>query len=429
VQKNKSNIVIVIGAQWGDEGKGKVTDYFAARADYIVRFQGGNNAGHTIILDDKTVKLHLIPSGILHKDCKLVIGSGVVVDPRVLIKELNMLKKEGLSTNLLISDKAHLIMPYHVDIDYHLTSFQNKLAAGSTRSGIAPVYADKLYRHGLRIADLLNKELFEMRLKKSFAFNKLLVENVFNEKFEHTFENIMEEFLSYGETLSPYVANITEELSTALKNNKQLMFEGAQGACLDVDHGLYPYTTSSNTLAGQVEAGAGIGLNNGSKKIVGIAKAYLTYVGRGPFPTEIKGRLEDKIRDVGQEYGTTTGRARRIGWIDLVQLKYANQLNNFSEIILTKVDVLSGLKKIKLCVGYQINKKSFPGVPSDIENFRNINPVYETLPGWESLPNTIESLDQCPKELKNFIKKIEEISGVTISLVSYGPDRNQTFKI
>ena len=429
MQKNNSNIVIVIGAQWGDEGKGKVTDYFAARADYIVRFQGGNNAGHTIILDDKTVKLHLIPSGILHKDCKLVIGSGVVVDPRVLIKELNMLKKEGLSTNLLISDKAHLIMPYHVDIDYHLTNFQNKLAAGSTRSGIAPVYADKLYRHGLRITDLLNKELFEMRLKKSFAFNKLLVENVFNEKFEHTFENIMEEFLSYGETLSPYVANITEELSTALKNNKQLMFEGAQGACLDVDHGLYPYTTSSNTIAGQVEAGAGIGLNNGSKKIVGIAKAYLTYVGRGPFPTEIKGRLEDKIRDVGQEYGTTTGRARRIGWIDLVQLKYANQLNNFSEIILTKVDVLSGLKKIKLCVGYQINNKSFPGVPSDIESFRNINPVYETLPGWESLPNTIESLDQCPKELKNFIKKIEEVSGVKISLVSYGPDRNQTFKI
>tara|TARA_X000001036_G_scaffold436125_1_gene478661 strand:- start:1661 stop:2950 length:1290 start_codon:yes stop_codon:yes gene_type:complete len=429
VQKNKSNIVIVIGAQWGDEGKGKVTDYFAARADYIVRFQGGNNAGHTIILDDKTVKLHLIPSGILHKDCKLVIGSGVVVDPRVLIKELNMLKKEGLSTNLLISDKAHLIMPYHVDIDYHLTNFQNKLAAGSTRSGIAPVYADKLYRHGLRITDLLNKELFEMRLKKSFTFNRLLVENVFNKKFEHTFENIMEEFLSYGETLSPYVANITEELSTALKNNKQLMFEGAQGACLDVDHGLYPYTTSSNTIAGQVEAGAGIGLNNGSKKIVGIAKAYLTYVGRGPFPTEIKGRLEDKIRDVGQEYGTTTGRARRIGWIDLVQLKYANQLNNFSEIILTKVDVLSGLKKIKLCVGYQINNKSFPGVPSDIESFRNINPVYETLPGWESLPNTIESLDQCPKELKNFIKKIEEVSGVTISLVSYGPDRNQTFKI
>ncbi|OUW37162.1 MAG: adenylosuccinate synthase [Flavobacteriaceae bacterium TMED184] len=422
-------MVIVIGAQWGDEGKGKVTDYFAARADYIVRFQGGNNAGHTIILDDKTVKLHLIPSGILHKDCKLVIGSGVVVDPRVLIKELNMLKKEGLSTNLLISDKAHLIMPYHVDIDYHLTNFQNKLAAGSTRSGIAPVYADKLYRHGLRITDLLNKELFEMRLKKSFTFNRLLVENVFNKKFEHTFENIMEEFLSYGETLSPYVANITEELSTALKNNKQLMFEGAQGACLDVDHGLYPYTTSSNTIAGQVEAGAGIGLNNGSKKIVGIAKAYLTYVGRGPFPTEIKGRLEDKIRDVGQEYGTTTGRARRIGWIDLVQLKYANQLNNFSEIILTKVDVLSGLKKIKLCVGYQLNNKSFPGVPSDIESFRNINPVYETLPGWESLPNTIESLDQCPKELKNFIKKIEEVSGVTISLVSYGPDRNQTFKI
>jgi len=419
---------VVIGAQWGDEGKGKVTDYFAARADYIIRFQGGNNAGHTIILDDKTVKLHLIPSGVLHKNCKLVIGSGVVVDPRVLIKELTMLQKEGLSTNLIISDRAHLIMPYHVDIDYHLTNFQNELAAGSTRSGIAPVYADKLYRHGLRVSDLLNEDLFKRRLKKSFAFNKSLVENVFNEKFQHTFEDILEEFLGYGKVLSSYIANVTEELSVALKDDKRLMFEGAQGACLDVDHGLYPYTTSSNTIAGQVEAGGGIGLN-GSKKIVGIAKAYLTYVGRGPFPTEITGDLEDKIRDIGQEYGTTTGRARRVGWIDLVQLKYANQLNNFSEIILTKVDVLSGLENIKLCVGYKINNKPYSGVPSDIESFSNIEPVYETLPGWQSLPSNIESLDQCPQELKSFIKKIEAFSGTTISLVSYGPDRNQTFKI
>ena len=428
MQKNKGNIVVVIGAQWGDEGKGKVTDYFAARADYIIRFQGGNNAGHTIILDDKTIKLHLIPSGILHKNCKLVIGSGVVIDPRVLIKELAMLKKEGLSTNLLISDRAHLIMPYHVDIDHHLTSFQNDLAAGSTRSGIAPVYADKLYRHGLRMTDLLNKELFEKRLKKSFGFNKMLVENVFNEKFNYTFEGIMEEFLGYGQMLNPYVVNITEELSTAIKNDKKLMFEGAQGASLDVDHGLYPYTTSSNTIAGQVEAGGGVGLNN-SKKIVGIAKAYLTYVGRGPFPTEIKGKLEDKIRDIGKEYGTTTGRARRVGWIDLVQLKLANQLNDFSEIILTKVDVLSGLENIKLCVGYKVNGKNFSGAPSDIYNFTNIEPIYETLPGWNSLPDHIENIEECPSELKNFISRVEEVAEVNVSLISYGPDRNQTFKI
>jgi len=428
VQKNKSNIVVVIGAQWGDEGKGKVTDYFAARANYIVRFQGGNNAGHTIILDDKTVKLHLIPSGVLHKECKLVIGNGVVIDPRVLIKELNMLKKEGLSTNLLISDRAHLIMPYHVDIDYHLTNYQNELAAGSTRSGIAPVYADKLYRHGLRVADLLNKELFETRLKKSFDFNKALVEKVFNEKFEHGYEDILKEFLGYGSMIKQYVANITEVLSSAVEKNEQIMFEGAQGACLDVDHGLYPYTTSSNTIAGQVEAGGGVGLNT-SKKIVGIAKAYLTYVGRGPFPTEIKGELEEKIRDIGQEYGTTTGRARRVGWIDLVQLKFANQLNDFSEIILTKVDVLSGLENIKLCVGYKVNGKNFSGVPSDIHNFSNIEPIYETLPGWNSLPNNIESIEECPSELKNFISRVEEVAEVNVSLISYGPDRNQTFKI
>jgi len=428
VQKNKSNIVVVIGAQWGDEGKGKVTDYFAARANYIVRFQGGNNAGHTIILDDKTVKLHLIPSGVLHKECKLIIGNGVVIDPRVLIKELNMLKKEGLSTNLLISDRAHLIMPYHVDIDYHLTNYQNELAAGSTRSGIAPVYADKLYRHGLRVADLLNKELFETRLKKSFDFNKALVEKVFNEKFEHGYEDILKEFLGYGSMIKQYVANITEVLSSAVEKNEQIMFEGAQGACLDVDHGLYPYTTSSNTIAGQVEAGGGVGLNT-SKKIVGIAKAYLTYVGRGPFPTEIKGELEEKIRDIGQEYGTTTGRARRVGWIDLVQLKFANQLNDFSEIILTKVDVLSGLENIKLCVGYKVDGKNFSGVPSDIHNFSNIEPIYETLPGWNSLPNHIESIEECPSELKNFISRVEEVAEVNVSLISYGPDRNQTFKI
>ena len=428
MQKNKSNIVVVIGAQWGDEGKGKVTDYFAARANYIVRFQGGNNAGHTIILDDKTVKLHLIPSGVLHKECKLIIGNGVVIDPRVLIKELNMLKKEGLSTNLLISDRAHLIMPYHVDIDYHLTNYQNELAAGSTRSGIAPVYADKLYRHGLRVADLLNEDLFETRLKKSFDFNKALVEKVFNEKFNHNYEEILKEFLGYASVIKQYIANITEVLSSAVEKNEQILFEGAQGACLDVDHGLYPYTTSSNTIAGQIEAGGGVGLNS-SKKIVGIAKAYLTYVGRGPFPTEIKGELEDKIRDVGQEYGTTTGRARRVGWIDLVQLKFANQLNDFSEIILTKVDVLSGLKNIKLCVGYKVNGKDFTGVPSDIHNFKNIEPVYETLPGWGSLPNHIESLNQCPDELKNFVTRVEKVAGVRVSLISYGPDRNQTFKI
>ena len=428
MQKNKSNIVVVIGAQWGDEGKGKVTDYFAARANYIVRFQGGNNAGHTIILDNKTVKLHLIPSGVLHKKCKLVIGNGVVIDPRVLIKELNMLKEEKLSTNLLISDRAHLIMPYHVDIDYHLTNYQNELAAGSTRSGIAPVYADKLYRHGLRITDLLNKELFATRLRKSFDFNKSLIENVFNESFDYKYEEILNEFLEYGLVVRKYVTNVTELLSSALENNEQIMFEGAQGACLDVDHGLYPYTTSSNTIAGQVEAGGGIGLNK-SKKIVGIAKAYLTYVGRGPFPTEIKGELEEKIRDVGQEYGTTTGRARRVGWIDLVQLKFANQLNNFSEIILTKVDVLNGLETIKMCVGYMVDGEKIVGVPSDIHSFSKIEPIYESLSGWSALPDHIDNIDQCPEELKNFISRVEEFAGVTVSLVSYGPDRNQTFKI
>ena len=428
MQNNKSNISVIIGAQWGDEGKGKVTDFFSAKSDYIVRFQGGNNAGHTIILDEKTLKLHLIPSGVLHPKCRLVIGSGVVIDPSVLINELELLKKEGLEINLLISDRAHLIMPYHIDIDHHLTDLQNDLAAGSTRSGIAPVYADKMYRHGLRIVDLLNKDIFAKRLKKSFTFNKKLVENVFDKKFDYSYDSILKQYLEYIEAIKPYVGNATKTLSRADKEGASILFEGAQGACLDVDHGLYPFTTSSNTIAGQIEAGAGIGLNR-SKRIVGIAKAYLTYVGRGPLPTEISPPLEEKIREVGQEYGTTTGRARRVGWIDLVQLKHANNLNGFTELILTKVDVLTGLDKVKLCVGYEVGGEKINYVPSDLEVFNKIKPVYETLNGWASLPKKINNIGECPSELQSFIKKIENFTETNISLISYGPDRNQTFAL
>jgi adenylosuccinate synthase len=251
---------------------------------------------------------------------------------------------------------------------------------------------------------------------------------MYNKKFNHNYKEMLKEFLEYGSMIKQYITNITEVLSSTVEKNEQIMFEGAQGACHFVDDGLYPYTTSSNTIAGQIEAGGGVGLNT-SKKIVGIAKAYLTYVGRGPFPIEIKGEWEDKIRDVGQEYGTTTGCARRVAWIDLVQLKFANQLNDFSEIILTKVDVLSGLKNIRLCDDYKVNGKDFAGVHSDIHNFQNIEPVYEMLAGWDSLPNCIESLNQCPDELKNLVARIEEVAGVKVPLISYGPDRNQTFKI
>jgi adenylosuccinate synthase len=345
-----------------------------------------------------------------------------------LIKEIDLLKKEELGVNLLISDRAHLIMPYHVDIDHHLTALQNDLAAGSTRSGIAPVYADKMYRHGLRVIDLLNKDVFAKRLKKSFMFNKKLVENVFEESFSYSYEEVLSQYLQYAEIIKPYIGNVTEQLIQADRSGKKILFEGAQGACLDVDHGLYPFTTSSNTVAGQVEAGSGIGLNR-EKRIVGIAKAYLTYVGRGPLPTEISPPLEDKIREVGQEYGTTTGRARRIGWIDLVQLKYANQLNGFTELILTKVDVLTGLPEVKVCVGYEIDGKKVDHVPADLEGFNKIRPIYETLDGWSSLPSHIENIDECPPELKTFIKKIEAFTGNKISLISYGPDRNQTFAL
>ena len=428
MQKKINNIVVILGAQWGDEGKGKVTDFFSSKSDYVVRFQGGNNAGHTIILGEKVLKLHLIPSGILHENCTLVIGNGVVINPKVLIDEIGILKKENLKTSLLISKRAHLIMPYHVDMDHHLTGFQNELAAGSTRSGIAPVYADKMYRHGLRIIDLLNETVFRKRLKKSFDFNKGLVEKVFEQPFNYSYEEILEEYLGYAETIRPYVKNVTEELTNAVKENRTILFEGAQGACLDIDHGLYPYTTSSNTVGGHIEAGAGVGINK-EKHVVGIAKAYLTYVGRGPFPTEIQSSLGEKIREIGQEYGTTTGRPRRVGWIDLVQLKHANQINAFSELILTKVDVLSGFSEIKICVGYKIDGETINYVPSDLESFTKIEPIYESLKGWGSLPTKINNIDECPTELKTFIDKIEDLTGNHISLISYGPDRNQTFKL
>ena len=425
---SSSKVTTIIGAQWGDEGKGKITDFFAGEADYVVRFHGGNNAGHTVIVDGETYKLHLIPSGILHENCTLVIGNGVVINPKVLIDEIGILKKENLKTSLLISKRAHLIMPYHVDMDHHLTGFQNELAAGSTRSGIAPVYADKMYRHGLRIIDLLNETVFRKRLKKSFDFNRGLVEKVFEQPFNYSYEEILEEYLGYAETIRPYVKNVTEELTGAVKENKTILFEGAQGACLDIDHGLYPYTTSSNTVGGHIEAGAGVGINK-EKHVVGIAKAYLTYVGRGPFPTEIQSSLGEKIREIGQEYGTTTGRPRRVGWIDLVQLKHANQINAFSELILTKVDVLSGFSEIKVCVGYKIGGETINYVPSDLESFTKIEPIYESLKGWGSLPTKINNIDECPTELKTFINRIEDLTGNHISLVSYGPDRNQTFKL
>ena len=428
MQKNKSNIVVVIGAQWGDEGKGKVTDYFAARANYIVRFQGGNNAGHTIILDDKTVKLHLIPSGVLHKECKLVIGNGVVIDPRVLIKELNMLKEEKLSTNLLISDRAHLIMPYHVDIDYHLTNYQNELAAGSTRSGIAPVYADKLYRHGLRVTDLLNKDLFAKRLRKSFDFNRSLVENVFKESFNHKYEEILNEFLEYGLVIRQYVTNVTELLSSALENNEQIMFEGAQGACLDVDHGLYPYTTSSNTIAGQVEAGSGIGFNR-SKKIVGIAKAYLTYVGRGPFPTEINDDIGDMLREVGKEYGATTGRPRRCGWFDAVAARYTAQLNGLHSLVITKLDILSGLDTIKVCTGYRYEDSETKLMSNVINNLGDVKPIYNEFKGWEEDISNITSYSSLPAAAKDYLDFIASELNVPIKIISVGPQRDQVIQI
>ena len=388
---NTSNITVIVGAQWGDEGKGKITDFFAGESDYVVRFHGGNNAGHTIIVDGTTFKLHLIPSGIVYGEPMSIIGNGVVVDPKALLDEIAYVKEKGINPKLMVSDRAHVIMPYHITMDGALSGHQGDLAAGSTRRGIAPVYADKMFRNGIRMIDLLEPLVFKEKLEKGYAFAKGIIEKTLNQTLDISIDDIFKTYSDYGHKLNPYIHDTSLELYRAHKSGKSILFEGAQGACLDVDHGLYPFTTSSNTIAGQIEAGAGIGLNR-SKRIVGIAKAYLTYVGRGPLPTEIKPPLEEKIREVGQEYGTTTGRARRIGWIDLVQLKHANNLNSFTELILTKVDVLAGLDEVKLCVGYEVDGEKINYVPSDLEVFNKIKPVYEALDGWASLPKKINNI-------------------------------------
>ncbi|MEE8340496.1 MAG: adenylosuccinate synthase, partial [Candidatus Neomarinimicrobiota bacterium] len=374
-------ISIIVGAQWGDEGKGKITDFFAGEADYVVRFQGGNNAGHTVIVNDEVFKLHLIPSGVLYSKPVSVIANGVVIDPKVLLSEIAGLQKRGVDPNLLVSDRAHLIMPYHIDMDVAITEHQGKLAAGSTKRGIAPVYADKMYRHGIRTVDLLEPEIFREKLEKSYLFNKNLAEDALGGKINSSLEDIFTEYLKYGEQLKKYIADISVILYQAKKAGKSILFEGAQGISLDVDHGIYPHTTSSNTAAGNIAAGCGVSFTK-IDKITGAAKAYVTRVGISPFPSEIEGKDAKILREKGNEFGTTTGRPRRVGWLDLVQLRQAVRVNGLTDIALIKLDVLNNFKELPVCVAYEVNGKTVSEMPASLSDYRNAKPIYKTLPGW-----------------------------------------------
>jgi adenylosuccinate synthase len=429
-----SQVTIIIGAQWGDEGKGKITDFLARQADYVVRFHGGNNAGHTVVVGEKTYKLHLLPSGIISPNIISIIGNGVVVDPKVLLAEIENLKQNNIIPNLKISERAHVIMPYHLDMDAGLTGLQGHLAAGSTKRGIAPVYADKFYRHGIRIGDLLEPELLKEKINKSYKFNSQILTKIFRLPFEQTIDNIYEEYLNYGIQLKKYIFDTELELYNAYKNNKKILFEGAQGMSLDPDHGMYPHTTSSNNVADFACVGSGLGVNI-PKRIIGIAKAYVTRVGNSPFITEINDEVGEKIRKKGNEYGTTTGRPRRVGWLDLVQLKQTMRTSALSELAIMKIDVLSGIEEIKICTAYKIDNEIITEMPASISKIQRAKPIYQTFKGWDLIeynnkPSQEKNdLNSLPIEAREYIKFIENQTGCQVKIISLGPDRSETIMV
>ncbi len=424
---NGSKVTVVVGAQWGDEGKGKITDYFARQADYVVRYHGGNNAGHTVIVDGSEYKLHLIPSGVLYDHPVSVIGNGVVIDPKALLKEIDYLNNKDIKPQLHISDRAHVIMPYHKQMDAALTNHQGKLAAGSTMRGIAPVYADKMFRHGIRIIDLIDPDILNEKLKKAYQFNSNLINAISDQVIKEDEKSIFNEYIEYGKQLSPYIKDVSLELYHAQQNGKAILFEGAQGISLDVDHGIYPYTTSSNSIAGNIATGTGVSFRD-INRIIGVTKAYISRVGIGPLPTELSVEQGDYLRKKGKEYGTTTGRPRRVGWLDLVQVRQAVRVNGLTEIALTKLDILSDNGDLSVCTSYNINGQQEQEMPASLYRFRSAEPVYQTLPGWGQLSDDMaeKGYDSLPKNLKHYVKFIEDQVSCPVTIISIGPERHQT---
>ena len=427
MSSNPSKISAIVGAQWGDEGKGKVTDFFAGESDYVVRFHGGNNAGHTVIVDGNTFKLHLIPSGVVYGSPISIIGNGVVVDPNALLNEIAYVKEKGIEPKLLVSDRAHVIMPYHIVLDGALSGHQGSLAAGSTRRGIAPVYADKMFRNGIRMVDLLEPEVFREKLEKGYAFSKGLIEKSLGQTLEMTIDEIFSTYVDYGEKLKIYICDTSVELYKAHKAGKTILFEGAQGISLDVDHGVYPFTTSSNTAAGHISTGTGVSFRD-IHRIIGVVKAYLSRVGESPLPSEIHGDEANSLREKGGEYGTTTGRPRRVGWLDLVQVRQAVRVNGLTEIALTKLDVLSGFNKLPVCVAYDVDGDQIKEMPASLTHYRKAQPIYKTLPGWGDFSENIwnKGYDALPQALKNYIDFIEREVDCLVKIVSVGPQRHET---
>ncbi len=415
---------VVVGTQWGDEGKGKIIDVLAHKADYVVRFQGGNNAGHTVVVNGEKFVLHLLPSGMLHGNGKCVIGPGVVVDLKVLLKELEALEKRGAKIDhLYISDRAHIIAPYHMRLDELREEARGDNKIGTTKRGIGPCYADKITRCGLRMVDLLDMETFAGKLKVNLEEKNEVFDKIYGaEKMD--FDQMLAEFKDYAEKISHRIIDSVPEINEALDQDKFVLFEGAQAMMLDINYGTYPYVTSSSPTTAGVTTGVGIPPKK-IDKAIGVMKAYTTRVGEGPFVTELEDETGERLRDIGGEYGATTGRPRRCGWLDLVVGKFAVDINGLTDIVITKIDVLSGLEKINVCIGYEIEGKIYNTVPSSIAKLAKAKAVYEELPGWEEDITAIRDYDQLPENCKSYLRRIEEIIGCPISMVSVGPDRTQ----
>ena len=419
---------VVLGAQWGDEGKGKVTDFFASSADYVVRFQGGNNAGHTIVVGDEKLALSLTPSGVLYPDCVPVIGSGCVVDLAFLKKELEMLNSKNVSTKkLAISPNAHVIMPYHKLLDELIEESLGENKIGTTKKGIGPCYADKIQRSGIRIQDLIDDEVFAEKVKTNVEEKNQLLTKIYGRDPIDPNE-IINEFKTYKEIINNHVKDTSLMISNAIKEGKNILFEGAQGTLLDIDHGTYPFVTSSNTSSANAAIGSGIGPLN-LNKIVGVTKAYISRVGSGPFITEQKNDIGDYLIEKGAEFGVVTGRRRRCGWLDLISLKYSVRVNSLTELFITKLDVLSGLEEIKLGVGYMTGDKVITDYPYQQNVFYNAEPVYETYAGWSEDITSVRNFDDLPENAKKYITAIEDFIEIPITFISVGPERNQNIVI
>jgi adenylosuccinate synthase len=420
--------IVLLGAQWGDEGKGKATDLLGDRVDYVVRYQGGNNAGHTVVIGDQKYALHLLPSGILSPNVIPVIGNGVVIDPAVLLTEIKGLNERGIDTSKLkISTNAHLITPYHRTIDKVSERFLGKSKIGTTGRGIGPAYADKINRIGIRVQDLFDPSILRQKIEAALHDKNQILIKVFNRK-GITVDEVLDEYLGYAQILKPYVVDTALLLDLALKSGKNVLLEGSQGTLLDVDHGTYPFVTSSNPTAGGASTGSGIGPTK-ITRVIGILKAYTTRVGSGPFPTELFDADGDALRKIGGEVGVTTGRNRRCGWFDAPIARYAVRVNGLTDFFLTKLDVLTGWERIPVCVAYEVNGVRVEELPASQTDFHHAKPIYEYLPGWKENISKVKSVDDLPNNAKAYVKFLEKVSEAPISAIGVGPGRDETIVV